>query len=118
MKNILCNPEFDYEKDIDILYYDKGKGSDNPFTTKNTLIALEYNAKDVVKELKGLEISNYIGSVIDNKGIGYKDFFVFIKSMKKRDVYIKIKIRDNNKQIFCVSFHFDEFEGTHWFPYM
>ena len=44
---------------------------------------------------------------IDNKDRNLPYFYAFIKIINKRNVYIKVKIRNKEKhKIFCVSFHF------------
>ena len=44
-------------------------------------------------------------------------FWVFIKRINLKQVYIKVKIRSiQNRKIFCISFHFARFQVNN-FPY-
>ena len=116
----LCAPGFDASANIDILYYDKGKSPDDPHTTKNTMLALDFEVRDVAYELEQLSVDEYMMNVIDDKPGQTRPFYVFCRSVANRLIYIKLKLRekDGPNSIFVVSFHFDDFEGeTKRYPY-
>jgi len=82
------------------------------FTNRQTLSELNFTTEDVINELISLKSNEYLESVNDtNKNFNDEPFRVFIKKIKKIDVYIKIKIRSiENKIIVCVSFHRTQFD--------
>ena len=117
LKRILLDSKFDISKDLDILLKKKTEDLLSPYTTQNTLIKLNYDNEDVKNELLNLKLDNYIETLIDYKDSKSPNFYVFIKSIKNRDVYIKVKIRNVQKRkVFCISFHFARFENKK-FPY-
>ena len=107
----------DANKRLDILFRKKNESIDDPYITSNTLAALNYDKEDVKNELLKLKIFNYVETLVDIKDISGPRLYVFIKEIGKRDVYIKIKIREfKNKQVFCISFHFARFKNSKY-PY-
>lgn len=117
LKNILKDPKFNIDRDFDILLKKKNEETSNSYTTMNTLLELEYGIEDVIEELLTLEIYDYKETLIDDKGENLPKFYVFIKDIKGKDVYIKIKIRNiNNRKVFCISFHFAKYKFSK-FPY-
>lgn len=118
LKEILTDPRFDVSRDLDILLKKKSESPIDPYTTANTLIALDYDKNDVLNQLLALEISEYMETFIDDKNNDFPPFFAFAKSINNRDVYVKAKIRDRqNCKIFCVSFHFARFPFPNKLPY-
>ena len=90
---------------------------DDAYTTKNTLIQLNYDKNDIIRNLKELKISEYIETLTDVKNVYSPQFWVFIKRINLKQVYIKVKIRSiQNRKIFCISFHFARFQVNN-FPY-
>ena len=74
------------------------------------MVELGYGLYDVVNEIKTLTINEYYETVIDNIVGNKNNFYSFIKYIESKQVYIKFKIQEkNDKQIFCVSFHFAEY---------
>lgn len=117
LKEILTNKDFDIDKDLYILFRKKNESIDDPYITSNTLAALNYDKEDVKNELLKLKIFNYVGTLVDIKDISGPRLYVFIKEIGKRDVYIKIKIREfKRRQVFCISFHFARFKNSKY-PY-
>jgi hypothetical protein len=109
LKEILCSDTFNIDTDITIQYVKKKDNPLSPFTTQNTLLKLDYDINDVVKELKTLTVKEYYETLFDERGMGLPLFFVFGKEIEKNDVYIKVKIKEKTKQsVFCISFHFAE----------
>lgn len=118
LKSVLNNPEFDVKRDLDILLKKKTESPIDPFTTGNTMLALDYDKNNVCEQLKSLELTEYVETIIDDKDSTLPPFFTFVKSIESRDVYIKAKIRDKqNCKVFCVSFHFARFPFTEHLPY-
>ena len=89
-----------------ILIRKKKQGDDWKFSTPYTLLDLEYNAEDVVNRLKELKVEEYAETKIDTDDINPPTLFVFGKDINDRLIYVKLKIRDQQKQIVCVSFHY------------
>lgn len=117
LKEILLNPNFNINKDLDILLKKKTEDPLDPYTTQNTLNKLDYDNEDVKNELLNLRLENYIETLFDYKDNKSPNFYVFIRSIKNRDVYIKVKIRNIQKRkVFCISFHFARFKNEK-FPY-
>jgi len=118
LKEILTDPNFSIGSDLDILLKKKAESPTDPYTTANTLLALDFDKHDVLNQLLSLEISEYMETFIDNLYNQLPPFFAFAKEIKNRDVYIKVKIRDRQKQkIFCVSFHFARYPFPQSLPY-
>lgn len=116
--SVLNNPNFDIDKDLDILPKKKNESPIDPYTTANTLLELDFDRKDVWHQLIALDVSEYLETFIDDKDSSWPPFFAFAKSIKNRDVYIKAKIRDRvNGKVFCVSFHFARYPFPVTLPY-
>ncbi len=101
----------DYELDIQR----KRKGEDplDPHSTKNTLLALNYDSDDVAKEIISLQLQDYWKTTIDTKKPDSPEFWIFEKTIQKQSVYIKFKIRsEEGKKIYCMSFHFSKWAIT------
>lgn len=112
MNGILNDPTFNPDRNFDLLRYDKNKSAVDPNTVNNTLIELDYDSSDVIATLRSLTAKDYLHNMIDNKPGETESFFVFIKQIKSRDVYMKVKIRKKIRQVFCNSFHFPDFPVT------
>lgn len=118
IKEVLTDSNFDVSKDLDILLKKGNELSTDPYTTFNTLQALEFDRHDVLNQLLALDISEYIETFIDDKDNNLPPFFAFGKAIKNREVYIKAKIRDRkNYRVFCVSFHFARYPLSVKRPY-
>lgn len=119
LKEILTSQDFDINTDLDILLKKKHESPTDPYTTENTMLALDFDRSDVMHQLMALEVAEYIETYIDDKDNTLPPFFAFGKSIKNKDVYIKAKIRDRkNCKVFCVSFHFARFPFTTALPYI
>ena len=110
MKSILESEDFNMERDFVFQELRKKDEPEDPYTNVNTLLALNFDTSDVVKELKKLTVENYCESVVDNVAEGFNVFYVFGRRVKKRDVYIKVRlkrrVKTQNEFVFCISFHF------------
>lgn len=81
-----------------------------------TLMDLDYGYADVVAELKELQVSDYSESLLDRDNLNPPILYVFGKTIKGSEIYIKIKIREQeSRRVICVSFHHAEHSMPH--PY-
>ncbi len=67
LRNVLTSENFDLEADLDILLKKKSELSTDPFTTGNTMLALDIDREDVRDELLKLTTSDYYETFIDDK---------------------------------------------------
>ena len=110
LKYILCSESFDCDRDLDILLSKKTDPYNAGYTTAETLASLGYNKKDICDELLALTENDYYETVIDDIDPALPRFYTFGKVIQTREIYIKVKIRDNTKgTVFCVSFHFAKY---------
>ena len=101
-KKIINDPCFDYKKQF-ILDERKNDFEANIYNNKSTMMLLNYETIDIVREISQLEYKDYYETILDV--IGSEIFlYVFKKEIKGYLIYIKFSIR-NNKIIFCISFH-------------
>ncbi len=115
LKNILQNKEFNIDNDLTIIQSRKPGGKEQ-YSTRYTLLDLEYDAYDVVARLKELSVKEYSETLIDKDDTNPPLLFVFGKEINDKLVYIKLKIKgDAVKRVLCVSFHYAE--DNMRFPY-
>ena len=86
----------------------RGQDPTSPYTTTNTMLDLDYDTDDVRNELISLTTNEYIETIIDDVDSTRPPFWVFGKEVKRKDVYIKVKIKTATS-VFCVSFHYPEY---------
>jgi len=60
LKDVLLDSNFDISIDLDILQRKKTELPIDPYTTQNTLLALNYDSHDVYTELLTLKTSDYL----------------------------------------------------------
>ncbi len=109
VQKIITDKDFNLNKQFIFKFNRRQYSADNSYTNNETLAELEYQLEDVANELLSLTVEEYKETFLDNKPNKVNPFYCFIKVIKGKQVYIKIKIREeNNKNIFCVSFHFAE----------
>lgn len=70
------------------------------------MLDLDYDAEDIVNRLKELKVEEYSETKIDTDDINPPILFVFGKDIDGKLIYVKLKIRDQQKQVICVSFHY------------
>lgn len=86
----------------DVLFRDdRGKNS-------KTLLELELRPIERKTILEKLEITDYCDGPIEEKLYGGSDMWVFGKTIKKREVYIKITMGIQGSSVVCISFHLAE----------
>lgn len=114
LHRLLGKGDFDINTDL-ILIRKKKQKDDQKFSTPYTLLDLDYDVEDVVNRLKELKVEEYSETKIDKDDVNPPVLFVFGKDIDGRLIYVKLKIRDQQKQVLCVSFHYakDKME----FPY-
>ena len=114
LNNLLGKDDFDI--DTDLILIRKRKPDDEEHSTPFTLLDLDYDAWDIVDRLKELTVEEYSESKIDKDDLAPPLLFVFGKNISGKLVYIKLKIKgDQKKRILCVSFHYAKEPMT--FPY-
>jgi hypothetical protein len=86
----------------DVLFRD-----DRDKNTK-TLVDLELRAVDRKAILEKLETKDYSEGPLEEKLYKGADMWVFGKTIKKREVYIKISMGAMGSNVICISFHIAE----------
>ena len=109
VKSILSSNDFNINEHLDVQI------SPIPGTAgfKNfiTLMDLDYDNTDIMNDLLSITLQDYSETMFDKRDVTSPMFRVFSKYINNREIYIKIKIRDNaNSQVFCISFHYSENE--------
>ena len=61
---ILNDPAFDIDNDLDILLKKKTESPLDPFTTVNTLLELDFDKEDIRNQLISLNPSYYLETII------------------------------------------------------
>lgn len=77
---------------------------------KNTqaLATLEIRPAERKTVLEGLTVKDYSQGPIEEKLYGGSDMWVFGKTIKKQEVYIKITLGAMGASVICISFHLAE----------
>ena len=115
LQGLLNNKSFDINTDFFLVNKEK-EGDDKSFSTPYTLLDLEYDSTDVVNRLRELVVEEYSETKLDRDDVNPLTLFVFGKKINDRLVYIKLKIKENQKKyILCVSFHYAKRDMK--FPY-
>ena len=111
---LLGRPDFNPDSDL-LLVKNSKQGADTVFSTRYTLLDLGYDAEDVVDRLKELNVEEYSETKIDADDTNPPTLFVFGKDINGKLVYVKLKIREQHRQVVCVSFHYAKEKMS--FPY-
>ncbi len=86
----------------DVLFRDdRGKNS-------QTLIDLELRPIERRAILEALETKDYSEGPLEEKLYGGADMWVFGKTVKKKEVYIKITMGAMGSSVICISFHLSQ----------
>ena len=115
LHKLLESDDFDINTDLNLVRKKK-QGGDQKFSTPFTLLDLDYDAEDVVERLKELKVEEYSETKIDKDDVNPPILFVFGKEINGKLIYVKLKIRNQQKQVVCVSFHYAKDKMT--FPYL
>lgn len=114
LKELLGKEDFNIDSDLTLIK--KKKLDDEEHSTPYTLLDLDYGAEDVVERLKELTVAEYSETKIDKDDLNPPLLFVFGKDINKKLVYVKLKIKgDQKRRVLCVSFHYARDSMT--FPY-
>ena len=106
LKLILNNDDFDVNRDLTLIRKRK-QGGDVRYSTPYTLLDLDYDVSDVIERLKELTVQEYSETKIDKDDLNPPLLFVFGKDINNRLVYVKLKIKgEQKKHVLCVSFHY------------
>lgn len=102
---MLTSKAFSIETDFILIR--KRKTDDERHSTPYTLLDLDYSVEDVVDRLKELTLADYSETRVDKNNLDPPLLFVFGKTIEKKTVYIKLKVRETQKKkVICVSFHY------------
>lgn len=85
----------------DVLYLDREKNA-------QALLDLEIVPLDRTKILKGLKVEDYSEGPKEEKIFGKVQLWVFGKTVKSQEVYIKISLGNHGPKVICISFHVAE----------
>ena len=77
----------------------------NPKNT-TTLLALEFKHVHVRQILAGLKPEDYSEGPLKDKMYSLSDMWVFGKTIKQQEIYIKIQLGLPDSETICISFHF------------
>jgi hypothetical protein len=83
---------------------------DDRSKNNQTLLDLEIRPIDREKVLKALEGEDYSERPLEEKLYAGADMWVFGKTVKKNEIYIKITMGYVNSEVLCISFHLSEYE--------
>ena len=100
LHKLLESDDFDINTDLNLIRKKK-QGVDQKFSTPYTLLDLEYDVEDVVDRLKELKVEEYSETKIDTDDINPPVLLVFGKSINDKLIYVKLKIRNQQKQVIC-----------------
>lgn len=108
VKNYL--KEFKVKMDIwDIVFLDdRGKNS-------QTLADLELMPNDRKKILEKLEIEDYCQGPLEETQYGGSEMWVFGRTLRGKEIYIKITLGIENTSVLCISFHIAEYPMEYQF---
>lgn len=98
LKDFLNEPDFNIDENLFFITKKENK---------DTLLDLNYDVYDIINELLTLDIKNYSETLFDDRNENPPLLYVFGKIISGKEIYIKIKLRENPipKVIVCVSFH-------------
>jgi len=108
LKSALCSESFDINEDLEVQFsYIEGEPG---YLNAQTLIDLNYTIEDVRNILLSLTVQDYSVTMFDNRDLTGPGFRVFGRSIDKKELYIKVKIRKRaNTEVFCISFHYSQY---------
>ncbi len=77
---------------------------------KNTqaLLRMELTPDSRKKIIESIEVVDYSEGPLDDRLYGIASLWVFGKTLKKREIYIKISMGRPNDRVICISFHDSE----------
>ena len=116
LHNVLDSKEFDINKDVTFILSTK-RDEMMIYSNYYTIADLEYDVSDVVDRIKEITVKDFSERIVDVDDLDPPALFVFGKKINKKEVYIKLKIRDKGKKghILIVSFHYAEHQMVYPF---
>jgi hypothetical protein len=91
----------------DLLFRDdRGKNA-------QALVDLELRPIERKAIVEALEIEDYSEGPLEEKLYGGADMWVFGKTVKKKEVYIKITMGAMGNSVICISFHLAQYKMTY-----
>ncbi len=87
---------------------DRGKNS-------LTLSDLEMMPVERIKILKKLEVYDYCEGPLQETQYGGSEMWVFGRTLKGKEIYIKITLGVENTSVICISFHIAEYPMKYQF---
>lgn len=82
------------------------KNDSSYYSNMGTLIDLEFSMKDVIRVIKSLQLEDYCETLFDRQDEYPPLLYVFGKEISGKTIYIKLKIREIEERIICISFHY------------
>lgn len=115
LREVLYDANFNVDRNLVVIRKSKSVEKEQ-FSTPYTLADLDYDYFDVIDRLKELTIRDYSETKIDKDDDNPPLLFVFGKDINERMVYIKLKIKgEERRRVLCLSFHYAEKQME--FPY-
>lgn len=87
---------------------DRGKNT-------QTLLDLEITPMKRIEIIMNLEVTDFIDGPLKDTLYKISDMWIFGKTVKKKEVYIKISMGTNDNSAICISFHIAEHKLTYQF---
>lgn len=79
--------------------------ADSRLKNANTLLLLDIPAARRREIIESILVSNYVQGPLDDTLYGIASMWVFGKTYKKQELYIKISLGRPNCSVICISFH-------------
>jgi hypothetical protein len=76
----------------------------NPKNTE-TLLRLDITITKLKEIIESLQVSDYVGGPMDDTLYGIAKIWVFGRTYKSCELYIKISLGRPNSSVLCISFH-------------
>ncbi|WP_442870347.1 hypothetical protein [Anaerocolumna sp. AGMB13025] len=111
---VINNEHFIIEKNL-VFISKKKYGEEEKYSTPYTLADLDYDSSDVLERVKELTVKDYSETLYDRDDDNPPLLFVFGKNINGKEIYIKLKVRDEKNKVICLSFHYAEYSMQH--PY-
>lgn len=82
--------------------------SDDRGENLQTLLSLEITPAYRKMVLESVVVEDYAQDPLTEKMYGGNDMWVFVKTVKKKEIYIKISLGVFGSSVICISFHLAE----------
>ncbi|MFO7827421.1 MAG: toxin [Bacteroidales bacterium] len=88
---------------FDIIFLDKRQKN------TQTLLDLEITPAQRRKIIESIEVKDFVEGPFKEELYGMDDMWVFGKTLKNKELYIKISLGKPNQPVICISFHISEY---------